>query len=233
LNVGDKEKITLREVVEQFARKEQGGSSELSTEKLQEALEEVSKKIDVLKPRGHRDAGEADGIQLGLTMEEMVEMTGLPQHTFHETHLSWVDVEATHFQLYKRTKHVLLESLRVLQFRNICLDAHSSSSDLVLRSLGDLMNASQTSCASLFECSCPELDSLTRLAREAGAYGSRLTGAGWGGCTVSLVAEDKVKPFTEQMRKAYPPYKELNDEALNEAIFATKPSSGACVYKFT
>jgi galactokinase len=47
----------------------------------------------------------------------------------------------------------------------------------VLKQLGQLMNDSQTSCADDFECSCEELDELTRLAREAGAYGSRLTGA--------------------------------------------------------
>ena len=97
-----------------------------------------------------------------------------------------------------------------------------------MRSLGDLMNGSQASCSSLFECSCPELDVLTGLAREAGAYGSRLTGAGWGGCTVSLVAEDRVEAFISQVRKMYPPYKELGDEVLSEVIFATKPSSGAC-----
>ena len=109
------------------------------------------------------------------------------------------------------------------------------------------MNDSQASCAELFECSCPELNDLTRLARQAGAYGSRLTGkfnpsgcdglrlfhfygvgAGWGGCTVSLVAEGKVEEFIQKVKETYPPYKNLEGAALSEAIFATKPGRGAC-----
>jgi len=93
------------------------------------------------------------------------------------------------------------------------------------------MNASQASCAALFECSCPELDQLTQLAREAGAYGSRLTGAGWGGCTVSLVEENHVAAFISKIKATYPPYHNLDGDELAEVIFPTKPSSGACVYK--
>jgi len=113
------------------------------------------------------------------------------------------EVEASHFQLHKRAKHVLTEALRVLHFRHICLRAAAklplhgsnaaSSADVhkVFEDLGRLMNESQESCARQFECSCPELDELTKIAREAGAYGSRLTG------TLSL-------PNVTNERLAYP-----------------------------
>jgi len=93
------------------------------------------------------------------------------------------------------------------------------------------MNDSQSSCSQLYECSCPELDNLTSLARAAGAYGSRLTGAGWGGCTISLVAENQVDKFIQKLKETYPPYQNLEGDALSEVIFATKPGRGACVFK--
>ena len=89
------------------------------------------------------------------------------------------------------------------------------------------MDESHKSCSDFFDCSCPELDDLTALACAAGAYGSRLTGAGWGGCTVSLVSESKVEEFRNKLREGYPKYRGLTEEELNGVVFATKPSSGA------
>jgi len=89
------------------------------------------------------------------------------------------------------------------------------------------MNESHKSCSNLFDCSCPELDELTALARASGAYGSRLTGAGWGGCTVSLVSEVKVEEFKKKLQEGYSRYRALTEGELNEVVFATKPSSGA------
>ena len=99
--------------------------------------------------------------------------------------------------------------------------------DSILEQLGALMDASHESCATLCESSCPEVDELQRIAKDAGAYGSRITGAGWGGCTVSIVAEDRVEEFIGKVKARYALYKDLTDVQLREAIFATKPSSGA------
>ncbi|PSR79300.1 hypothetical protein PHLCEN_2v7080 [Hermanssonia centrifuga] len=204
-------------------------SPALSVEQLEEGLGRLLGECEVL--RASKLVGRVGGEE-GLTMEEMVEASGLSKEVFEEVYLSWVDVEATHFQLYKRAKHVFSEALRVLQFRKLCLSVSGSSEEgdlpeSTLKDLGALMDASQESCSELFECSCPELNRLTTIAREAGAYGSRLTGAGWGGCTVSLVAENDVEGFISRVKAAYPPYRDLEGERLSEVIFATKPSGGA------
>ncbi|EJU04910.1 Galactokinase [Dacryopinax primogenitus] len=230
MKVGEGEKVTMREVVGRWAG--EGEGKDMGPEKLEEVLQR-------LIPEAERILGEGNG-KTGLTHEEMVAASGLDEDAFHQLYLSWVQVEATDFRLYARTKHVLSEALRVLQFRKICASHPSNVTatsvseqehgDEVLKELGELMDASQESCSKLFQCSCPELDELTQLAREAGAYGSRLTGAGWGGCAVSLVAEPHVPAFIEQISKTYAPYRALSKEQLEAVVFATKPSSGAGVY---
>ncbi len=63
--------------------------------------------------------------------------------------------------------------------------------------------------------------------RKSGAIGSRLTGAGWGGCAVSLVPEDKLDSFLSEVKNGYKRYAEVN---VKEALFATKPGGGAAIY---
>lgn len=64
-------------------------------------------------------------------------------------------------------------------------------------------------------------------------YLSSHAGAGWGGCTVSLVEEARVPEFIEKLKTSYPPYHGLQGEELAEVIFPTKPSSGACGTSFS
>lgn len=95
------------------------------------------------------------------------------------------------------------------------------------------MSESQRSCRQDYECSCPEIDEVVSIALANGALGSRLTGAGWGGATVSLVPEDKVEGFIKAVREGY--YKknfpDLSEEELDDVCFATKPEMGAGVYQ--
>ncbi|KAI0671366.1 galactokinase gal [Trametes maxima] len=221
------ERPRLREV---FSRWLGSPDLESSPEKIKAALERFLPEVEKLRPSAE---GRKEG-ELGVTMEEMIKWSGLSVEQFREVYLSWVDVEAEYFQLYKRARHVVTEAIRVLEFREACLRAQATEGDLpddTLRTLGALMDASHESCAKLCESSCPEVDRLAELARASGAYGCRITGAGWGGCTVSLVAEDKVDEFIAKVKAGYAPYKDLEGDALHEVIFATKPSSGAFVLK--
>ncbi|HOT50677.1 MAG TPA: hypothetical protein PLI07_06850, partial [Candidatus Hydrogenedentes bacterium] len=100
------------------------------------------------------------------------------------------------FALKARARHQLTEYQRVEAARDAFLADDAET-------LGELMNASHESCARDYAISCPELDMLVATAREAGALGSRLTGAGFGGCTVSLVAKDRVGDFMKSIQSRY------------------------------
>jgi len=66
--------------------------------------------------------------------------------------------------------------------------------------------------------------------RDSGAFGSRLTGAGWGGCAVSLVPINILDSFLSSVRKSY--YHKFDENALTDVVFATEPGDGAQVYVF-
>ncbi|MFD2114846.1 galactokinase [Paenibacillus yanchengensis] len=96
-----------------------------------------------------------------------------------------------------RAQHVIEENERVLQ-SNAALRANE------LMQFGQLMNASHDSLRDLYEVTGAELDALVTAARQVpGVLGSRMTGAGFGGCTVSLVAETSVEQFQQQVGEQY------------------------------
>jgi N-acetylgalactosamine kinase len=128
------------------------------------------------------------------------------------------------FKLKQRAMHVYSEAGRVYEFEKVC---RSSTGDNALRELGRLMDDSHESCRDWFECSCSELDDLQVEAKKAGALGCRLTGAGWGGCTVSLVREADTKDFVEKLRKSYFASVDLKQYPFEKAVFSTVPSVGA------
>jgi galactokinase len=73
-----------------------------------------------------------------------------------------------------------------------------------VKALGRLMNECHESLRDLYEVSCPELDVMVNIARSLeGCYGARLTGAGFGGCTVNLVAQSEAEAFANELASRY------------------------------
>ena len=99
--------------------------------------------------------------------------------------------------LYRRARHVVTENARVIR-------AAQALDDGDLDALGRLMADSHRSLRDDFEVSIPELDFLVAAAAEQpGVYGARMTGGGFGGCTVNLVREDAVDAFRERIVTRY------------------------------
>ncbi|EGG23542.1 galactokinase [Cavenderia fasciculata] len=172
---------------------------------------------------------------LGVTVEQLVK-SYFPS-----------GVTAESFQLHRRASHVYSETSRVYDFQSKCQESSNggkkvdgaasaadhqvSPSSSVVHELGKLMDSSHFSCSQSFECSCPELDRLTDICRKAGAYGSRLTGAGWGGCVISLVPSDRAEEFMATLERDY--YSKIPSDKLpqdrSSYLFCTNPSKGACI----
>lgn len=117
------------------------------------------------------------------------------------------DISAQEFQMHaqeienetvrRRVKHVVTENERVLE------SVKALGEGNMLR-FGQLMNESGDSLRYDYEVTGVELDTLVEEARKIdGVIGSRMTGAGFGGCTVSLVKEESVERFIQEVGKAY------------------------------
>jgi galactokinase len=170
----------------------------------------------------------------GYSRSEICDLLGVSEDELNQRYMSKFLVRAERFMLRQRALHVFTEALRVIKFRSL-LSSPPSTDLEYLKSLGALMNTTQDSCRDIYDCSCPELDELCDLARAAGAVGSRLTGAGWGGCSVHLVPKDKVdavkKAWEEKYyRKHFP---DITPEKLAQAVVVSKPGSGSMILKVT
>ena len=97
----------------------------------------------------------------------------------------------------KRAKHAVYENQRAVK-------AVQALKDNNIEEFGKLMNASHVSLRDDYEVSCEEIDVLVDLAWETpGVIGSRITGGGFGGCTVSIVENDAVDGFIDSIGKKY------------------------------
>jgi galactokinase len=99
-------------------------------------------------------------------------------------------------EIMKRARHVLSETERVIR-ATAMLEAGR------LDEMGKLMNASHESLAHDFECSTPRLDAIVECARRGGAFGARLTGAGFGGSIVALCDVASAAAVIESIDRGY------------------------------
>lgn len=173
----------------------------------------------------------------GFSVDDISQALSCSREEFTRGYLTIVPIRFQVLKLYQRAKHVFSESLRVLEALRLMTDNDSITNDNdFFNSFGKLMNNSQESCRTLFECSSKEIDTICEIALNNGAYGSRLTGAGWGGCTVHLVAGG-IKGNADHIRNALidqyykVKYPNITESELSDAIIISKPSSGSCVYK--
>ena len=133
-------------------------------------------------------------------------------------------------QLKKRASHVFSEAKRVIEFQEYCKEfaGKEEVTENDLRILGRLMDDSHESCKDNFECSCKELDEIVSFARNSGALGARLTGAGWGGWCIIMVPTLIVDLFLSKLASEF--YNGKTTLPLSSLMFPTSPAAGACIF---
>jgi galactokinase len=122
---------------------------------------------------------------------------------------------------YRRARHVITEIDRTAK-------AAKSIRDGRWHEVGQLMYASHASLRDDYEVSCPELDRLVEIAHEVGesggVIGSRMTGGGFGGCTVTLVKTTAAPAVIDAIRSRY-----QESTGITPTLFTTRPAQGAQV----
>ncbi len=117
---------------------------------------------------------------------------------------------------YRRCHHVVSENQRVL-------DAASALERSDLERFGRLMGDSHRSLRDDYEVSCAELDLMVDLAtRQPGVYGARMTGGGFGGCTINIVRTEDVSTFRENVAREY-----QRATGLTPEVFVSSAAEGA------
>jgi galactokinase len=116
----------------------------------------------------------------------------------------------------KRSRHIVSENARVAA-------AAAALQREDLKTFGELMGESHRSLRDDYEVSCEELDLMVDIANQAeGVFGARLTGGGFGGCTINLVAADSVDLFTQSVASGY-----AQATGREPEIYVCTPAQGA------
>ncbi|OWF55326.1 N-acetylgalactosamine kinase-like [Mizuhopecten yessoensis] len=164
------------------------------------------------------------------TKHEVCQMLEVTDDELSKTSLIAFTETENVFHLHNRAIHVYSEAERVHQFRRVC-EIEGNDPDN-LQQLGELMTASHWSCHHLFDCSSEELNILVKTCMESGALGSRLTGAGWGGCVVSMVPRNKVETFLQKVKENFYANEPSRSGRVETAVFISQPGGGAALYTF-
>jgi galactokinase len=136
------------------------------------------------------------------------------------------DVSVDEFERYetllpdpvrRRCRHVVGENARTL-------DAADALRRKDMWEMGRLMDRSHRSLRDDYEVSCRELDVMVEIAGNfGGVLGARMTGGGFGGCTVNLVRRDTLQEFRETVEREY-----NRATGLRASVLASEPGDGAC-----
>ena len=186
-----------------------------------ETLAWPSAEIAILLVNTHADHQLVDGEYALRRRQCQTALEKLGRDSFRDVTLDWLhgnrgaldDIE------YRRALHVVTETDRVRQ-------AAEAIRRCDWRLLGELLLASHQSSRDNFEVSCAELDLLveqaTQLGADAGIFGMRLTGAGFGGCTVALVQPECVAQVVPDLTSAF-------DDRFGHrpTTLVTRPAEGA------
>jgi len=122
--------------------------------------------------------------------------------------------------IYRRAKHVVTENERTQKAKKALVEGDWAQ-------VGTLMNESHASMKNDYEVSCNEIDFLADLAQKfPGVYGSRLTGGGFGGCSVTLVDRSRANALMEHLKKGY----KAKWNGKECSCFETSPGPGARSY---
>jgi galactokinase len=120
----------------------------------------------------------------------------------------------------KRARHIVTENARVLEAVQVMKAGN-------VKRLGELFNASHASLRDDFEVTNEALNQIVECAQEqSSCYGARMTGAGFGGCAVALVQEEKSQEFAKAVSAAY-----RQKSGLDASVYVCKASEGASIVK--
>jgi galactokinase len=157
-----------------------------------------------------------------LRLEEIAAQLGTPRQQLAAAIGQDAPTDAT-YAIVQRARHVLTEAERVEQ-------AETALADADWLRLCALMDASHASCRDDYEVSSPELEELVAAAKAAGALGARLTGAGFGGCTINVVPAGDVSFFLAMIERSF--YQRRSGaRARGEHCFVVTASAGASVMR--